>query len=149
MTTVNEHWHVYGSHNGPRTFYTKEEALAFYDQVCSDDWNVGPIISHVQVIRRFKDENFVNPEIETERLRNWKAEAMTVLTRWDEVSDKVPSTHMTLGKNKSELTGDYIIFLRDYIERLRVELAKHGWGDMHYGNQPQDPNIVALLEEEY
>jgi len=36
----------------------------------------------------------------------------------------------------------------DFIQRLMAELSHHGWGDMHYSNSsPQDPNIVALLEE--
>lgn len=37
--------------------------------------------------------------------------------------------------------------LRAQVARLREELAKHGWGDFHYGDTPQDPNIVRLLEE--
>jgi hypothetical protein len=37
----------------------------------------------------------------------------------------------------------------DYAERLRSELARHGWGDFHYTPQgaPQDAAIVALLGE--
>ena len=37
----------------------------------------------------------------------------------------------------------------DYAQRLRTELARHGWGDLHYTPQgaPQDPAIVALLAE--
>lgn len=36
---------------------------------------------------------------------------------------------------------------RDFADRLAAELARHGWGDFHYGEQPQDPAIVALLDE--
>lgn len=36
---------------------------------------------------------------------------------------------------------------QDFADRLAAELAKHGWGDFHYGAQPQDPAIVALLNE--
>jgi hypothetical protein len=36
----------------------------------------------------------------------------------------------------------------EFIRKLMAELRKHGWGDFHYSyNSPQDPNIVALLEE--
>lgn len=44
--------------------------------------------------------------------------------------------------------------LRQENEELRYlatvmaqELAKWGWGDFHYGPQPQDRNVVAVLEE--
>lgn len=38
--------------------------------------------------------------------------------------------------------------LGEYCERLRMELSRHGWGDMHYSNSSaQDPAIVALLAE--
>ena len=36
---------------------------------------------------------------------------------------------------------------RDFADRLAAELARHGWGDMHYGGQPQDRNVVRLLAE--
>lgn len=31
--------------------------------------------------------------------------------------------------------------------RVVEELNKHGWGDFHYGTTPQEPQIVALVEE--
>jgi len=39
--------------------------------------------------------------------------------------------------------------LVDHCRRLRAELAKHGWGDLHYtpAGAPQDPAITALLAE--
>lgn len=38
--------------------------------------------------------------------------------------------------------------LGEYCERLRMELSRHGWGDMHYSNSSvQDPAIVAILAE--
>lgn len=36
---------------------------------------------------------------------------------------------------------------RDFADRMAAELARHGWGDMHYGDQPQDRNVVRLLAE--
>lgn len=30
---------------------------------------------------------------------------------------------------------------------MALELAKWGWGDMHYGPQPQERSVVAVLEE--
>lgn len=42
---------------------------------------------------------------------------------------------------------DEIDLLRDRVARLRAELARWGWGDFHYGDQPQDRAIVALLED--
>jgi len=36
---------------------------------------------------------------------------------------------------------------RNLSDRLAAELARHGWGDMHYGDQPQDRNVVRLLDE--
>jgi len=36
---------------------------------------------------------------------------------------------------------------RSLADRLAAELARHGWGDMHYGDQPQDRNVVRLLDE--
>ena len=37
----------------------------------------------------------------------------------------------------------------DYAQRLRTELARHGWGDFHYAriHDSQEPRIVALLAE--
>lgn len=37
--------------------------------------------------------------------------------------------------------------LEDFLGRVMEELDKHGWGDFHYGPQPQDPAIVKLKEE--
>jgi hypothetical protein len=42
---------------------------------------------------------------------------------------------------------DEIDRLRDFTDRAVNELAKHGWGDFHYGPQPQKAEIVALVEE--
>lgn len=43
---------------------------------------------------------------------------------------------------------DEIDRLRDFNQRLMKELSQHGWGDMHYSvATPQDPSIVALLDE--
>lgn len=84
-------------------------------------------------------EEYPKLKEEVEQLRRWKREAMVVLGHWDKVIDKVPSRHMTLGKDNAELVGLYI-------DALKAELAKHGWGDFHYGDQSQDPNITALLD---
>lgn len=37
---------------------------------------------------------------------------------------------------------------RDLSDRLAAELAKWGWGDMHYGvEQAQEPQVAALVQE--
>jgi hypothetical protein len=36
--------------------------------------------------------------------------------------------------------------LRLLLAETRVELAKHGWGDFHYGSQGQDPAVRAMVE---
>lgn len=43
--------------------------------------------------------------------------------------------------------ADRLAELSDFTERVVTELAKHGWGDFHYGDQPQEPEIVAPIEE--
>ena len=52
-------------------------------------------------------------QAEIERLRRWKAEAMEVLRRWDEVADMVPAR---IGDLKSDAVAAEI-------ERLRAERA--------------------------
>lgn len=37
--------------------------------------------------------------------------------------------------------------LENLAKTMAEELAKWGWGDMHYGPQPQEPRVVAVLEE--
>ncbi len=37
--------------------------------------------------------------------------------------------------------------LRSLAKAMAEELAKWGWGDMHYGPQPQERSVVAVLEE--
>lgn len=34
---------------------------------------------------------------------------------------------------------------RDTADMLATELRKHGWGDFHYGDQPQDACVVTAL----
>jgi hypothetical protein len=81
---------------------------------------------------------------EIDRLRQWKIEATEVFKEWDDAIADVPAT---LGLTKAECVKRELKRLRDQKTRLRTELAKWGWGDMHYGDQPQDAAIVALLEE--
>jgi hypothetical protein len=83
---------------------------------------------------------------ELDQLRRWKAEATEVLARWDEawVAAGKPGP---LGSMKSACLRAEVERLLDHRARLREELAKHGWGDFHYGDQGQDPAVVALLEE--
>lgn len=52
---------------------------------------------------------------EIEKLRSWKAEATTVLARWDAVAAGVESRVSNLGRLKSEVVADEL-------ERLRHEL---------------------------
>ena len=34
------------------------------------------------------------------------------------------------------------------LDRMAEELARHGWGDMHYSNEMvQEPRVVALVDE--
>ena len=73
------------------------------------------------------------------------------------VSDEIERLHFTIDQCKQQvnrLEDDLIKHLKefdelgDYCERLRMELSRHGWGDMHYSNSSaQDPAIVALLNE--
>ena len=88
----------------------------------------------------------VNLEEENRQLKRWKAEALEVLDGWEGVweASKRPGT---LGGLKSRAVLGEIQRLQDFNQRLMNELAQHGWGDMHYGPQEQDRNIVALLEE--
>lgn len=86
---------------------------------------------------------------EIDRLRRWKAEALEVLSHWDAVVER-----FDLSSHLGEFTADGVLQEIELLQRdrqhkqlLRTELAKHGWGDFHYGEQPQDPNIVRLLEE--
>jgi hypothetical protein len=37
--------------------------------------------------------------------------------------------------------------LRATLRKARGELARWGWGDMHYGPQGQEPRIVDMLAE--
>jgi hypothetical protein len=46
-----------------------------------------------------------------------------------------------------KLLCDELLAERDLCDRLAAELNKWGWGDFHYGETPQDPQVVALVEE--
>lgn len=32
------------------------------------------------------------------------------------------------------------------LREVKVELSRWGWGDFHYGDQPQEPRVVALVD---
>lgn len=83
---------------------------------------------------------------ENERLNQWKREALVVLSDWEEVWEAAGRPGR-LGSSKAKNVLHEVERLKDLNGRLMEELAKHGWGDFHYGPQDQDPNIVALLEE--
>ena len=38
-----------------------------------------------------------------------------------------------------------VIDLQTLLAECREELAKHGWGDFHYGDQGQDQNVKDML----
>lgn len=59
---------------------------------------------------------------ELRRLRSWKADAMTVLARWDEVADKI--TDMPLGEFRSVVVGIRIDEMREEIAQLRAHVAE-------------------------
>ncbi len=86
---------------------------------------------------------------EIDRLRRWKEEALEVLSHWDVVAEC-----FDLSEYLGEFTADAVLIEiarlqcdRLHKQLLRTELAKHGWGDFHYGDQGQDPAIMRLLEE--
>lgn len=90
---------------------------------------------------------------EIANLRRWKAEATAVIAGWDELYEAC-QIKGTLGMSKSHNLAAYVGHLegeRDRLlrhrEALREELAKHGWGDFHYGDQGQDPEVVRVLKE--
>jgi len=35
--------------------------------------------------------------------------------------------------------------LRGALAEVTAQLARWGWGDMHYGSQPQDPAVIAAM----
>lgn len=72
---------------------------------------------------------------------------------WQEVKDFLDHIRTTCMDERQELKLE-VRRLRQENEELRYlatvmaqELAKWGWGDFHYGPQPQDRNVVAVLEE--
>jgi hypothetical protein len=70
----------------------------------------------------------------------------TLVDRW---LDAYAADDNTFWASDSGHHQNVIDELIDYCQRLRAELARHGWGDMHYtpAGAPQDPAIVALLAE--
>jgi DNA repair exonuclease SbcCD ATPase subunit len=60
---------------------------------------------------------------EIERLRQWKAEATTVLTQWFDVADQIVQEldfDDTIGRRKTDIVADEFVRLRAEVERLRV-----------------------------
>lgn len=84
---------------------------------------------------------------EVERLRDWKEQAILVISRWDDMWELVGRPG-PLGASRPANVRALIERLQEQKELLRTELAKHGWGDFHYDvGTVQDPAIVQLLEE--
>jgi hypothetical protein len=83
---------------------------------------------------------------ELDRLRRWRAEAECVIEEWDTVWEEAGCPGR-LGGTRAAGMRALVLTLQDHRARLREELAKHGWGDFHYGDQGQDPAVVKLLEE--
>lgn len=79
---------------------------------------------------------------ETKRLRSKLHWALNALNRVEQdiirLRDDWDDQQNVLQENERLVEFNY---------RLMAELAQHGWGDFHYGDQPQDPAIVRLLKE--
>lgn len=76
---------------------------------------------------------------ELRRLRSWKADAMTVLARWDEVADRV--TDMPLGEFKSIVVGRELDRLYARIAELEAR-PPHPW---YLPWAKLDPTTAAVI----
>lgn len=67
----------------------------------------------------------------------------------DHVRDMTLIRENQLLKQKIDWQYQQLVERENFIRKLMEELKKHGWGDFHYTpyGSPQDPEIVALLEE--
>lgn len=62
----------------------------------------------------------INKELRA--LRRWKAEAVIVLQRWDEVADLVPENHVTIGSHKSYNVSRYIEWIQNENQTLKHDI---------------------------
>jgi len=87
--------------------------------------------------------------IELEHGENYGQAFFVMCEEIDRLRQKVEWNYGRLaGMERREVTFRWEIQHReDFIRRLMAELRHHGWGDFHYGVTPQEPSIVALLEE--
>lgn len=60
---------------------------------------------------------------ERDRLERWKADALSVIDRWDDIADDMPATFLILGARRSDCVAAYIDHLQAEVEHLRTDLA--------------------------
>lgn len=81
-------------------------------------------------------------EAAEQRVKELEAEADTYRRAWNaERADRQTAEWMNIATANAETAEA----LRALLREVTDELSRWGWGDFHYGEQPQEARVVALV----